>query len=164
MNKFKLCSNNYIALVCMWYLYFMLGKLKICSILFLSFILCFHIFHCNYITPSRSLPMIPTFPRCHVFTEMEEECVIKARFHIAEFIYKKKLDAHILGCLDYRNHSQFDGSKHSCRCGNRCSEWVWFSSVPHKCKRNSFLFHILVADPQRTTLGSVKFWVWRWFV
>lgn len=66
---------------------------------------------------------IPIFPRYHVFTKMEE-CVIKARAHIAEFISKKELDARILGCLDSGNRSQFDGSKCSCRCGNSCSEWV----------------------------------------
>lgn len=34
-------------------------------------------------------------------------------------------------------------------------------SIPQKRKRNYFLFHVLVAEAQRTTLGSVRFWVWR---
>lgn len=165
MNKFKLCSNNYIALVCMWYLYCMLGKLKICSILFLSFTPCFHtIFHCNSRTPSRSLTMIPNFPRYHLFTKFEEECVIKARVHTAEFIHKKKLDARILGCLDYGNPSRFDGSKLSCRCGNSCSEWVWFCLFPRSVKEilSSSISWYLTHKGQ--SCGVSRFWVWRWFV
>lgn len=38
-------------------------------------------------------------PWCHVFTGMEEQGVIKSRVHIAEFIYKKDMDARIFGVL-----------------------------------------------------------------
>lgn len=156
MNTFKLCNNNYIALVCMWYLYFMLGRLKIC-ILCLSFTPCFHlIFHCNYITPSRSLT-IPNFPRCHVFRKMEEEYVIKARVHITEFIYKKRT-GHTNSWVSWLQESFWVWRK-------RVQLQMWEQllgvglvlSVPQKCKRNSFLFHIVVADLQPCGVSGFEY-------
>lgn len=111
MNKFKLGSNNYtvIFVLCV-------GKTEGLWYFVLVIYLCFHL----PLQLHNSLMRIPAFPRCHVCTGMEEQGVIKSRVHIAEFIYKKELDAHILGWPDHRNHSWFDG--------NSCSEWVWFSA------------------------------------